>query len=150
MYAKIENGVVTSYPYFTQTLKAENPNTSFPEGELSAEILAAYGVVKVQPTATPEVEYTKNVKQASPVKQGDIYVQSWEVVDASEEEVQFRTEGKATEVRFERDRLLALSDWTQVSDAPVDQAAWATYRQALRDITSQEGFPFSVTWPSKP
>jgi len=53
-------------------------------------------------------------------------------------------------VRAERDRLLAASDWTQVKDAPVDQAAWAAYRQALRDISQQSGFPETVTWPSKP
>lgn len=56
----------------------------------------------------------------------------------------------AVEVRAERDAKLTASDWTQVVDAPVDQAAWATYRQALRDIPSQEGFPNTVTWPTKP
>ena len=45
---------------------------------------------------------------------------------------------------------LTESDWTQVADAPVDQAAWATYRQALRDIPSQAGFPNEVTWPTEP
>ena len=54
------------------------------------------------------------------------------------------------QVRDERDQLLAASDWTQVADAPVDQAAWAEYRQALRDVPSQEGFPHSVVWPDKP
>ena len=52
--------------------------------------------------------------------------------------------------RQERNTLLAASDWTQVADAPVDQAAWATYRQELRDITSQESFPNEVTWPVPP
>jgi hypothetical protein len=56
----------------------------------------------------------------------------------------------ADEVRTKRDSLLAQSDWTQVADAPVDQAAWATYRQALRDIPSQAGFPNEITWPTEP
>lgn len=56
----------------------------------------------------------------------------------------------ADQVRAERDALLAASDWTQVADAPVDQAAWATYRQALRDVPSQIGFPENVDWPSEP
>ena len=56
----------------------------------------------------------------------------------------------AEEVRESRDRLLDESDWTQVADAPVDQAAWATYRQALRDIPQQPGFPENVTWPVAP
>ena len=57
---------------------------------------------------------------------------------------------EAERVRTERDQLLTASDWTQVADAPVDQAAWATYRQALRDVSEQEGFPHSVVWPKKP
>jgi hypothetical protein len=56
-------------------------------------------------------------------------------------------EAFATQARAQRDGLLAASDWTQVADAPVDQAAWATYRQALRDITAQAGFPESIDWP---
>jgi hypothetical protein len=51
------------------------------------------------------------------------------------------TEQLALEARVERNQLLAASDWTQVADAPVDQAAWAVYRQELRDITAQIGFP---------
>lgn len=53
----------------------------------------------------------------------------------------------AKQVRAQRDALLRESDWTQLPDVPVDRQAWATYRQALRDITSQPGFPATVTWP---
>ena len=56
----------------------------------------------------------------------------------------------AAEIRKERDAKLTASDWTQVADAPVDQAAWATYRQALRDIPEQSGFPNEVNWPTEP
>lgn len=54
------------------------------------------------------------------------------------------------QIRDQRNQLLTASDWTQVADAPVDQAAWATYRQALRDIPQQEGFPTDTAWPTKP
>ena len=56
----------------------------------------------------------------------------------------------AAEIRTERDTKLTESDWTQVADAPVDQTAWATYRQALRDIPEQAGFPTEVNWPTAP
>ena len=56
----------------------------------------------------------------------------------------------AAEIRTERDAKLTSCDWTQVIDAPVDQEAWAVYRQALRDIPDQEGFPNEVTWPTEP
>lgn len=52
-------------------------------------------------------------------------------------------------VRAERNALLAFCDWTQLSDAPVDAAAWAAYRQALRDITQQSD-PFAIAWPTAP
>ena len=57
---------------------------------------------------------------------------------------------QASAVRKSRGDKLADSDWTQVADAPVDKAVWATYRQALRDITTQSGFPWTVTWPDAP
>ena len=56
----------------------------------------------------------------------------------------------ATEIRAQRNAILQQSDWTQVADAPVDQATWATYRQSLRDITLQDGFPENVIWPTPP
>lgn len=56
----------------------------------------------------------------------------------------------ALEIREQRNIKLNVSDWTQVADAPVDQAAWAAYRQALRDIPSQQGFPWEVQWPTQP
>lgn len=56
----------------------------------------------------------------------------------------------AQEVRDKRNALLSASDWTQVADAPVDKTAWAAYRQELRDITEQVGFPTEVIWPTKP
>jgi hypothetical protein len=54
------------------------------------------------------------------------------------------------EVRGSRNAKLVESDWTQVADSPVDKAAWAAYRQALRDIPSQAGFPNTVEWPKEP
>lgn len=59
----------------------------------------------------------------------------------------------AEEARAERDKLLAETDWTQVLDAPIDaetREAYRAYRQALRDIPEQEGFPDTITWPELP
>lgn len=57
---------------------------------------------------------------------------------------------QAKSVREQRTQKLKDSDWTQVADAPVDKAAWAAHRQALRDVTAQEGFPWNVQWPEQP
>jgi len=59
----------------------------------------------------------------------------------------------STEATSIRDRLLTGSDWTQLPDAPLTAAqksAWVVYRQALRDVTKQAGFPANVTWPIVP
>lgn len=56
----------------------------------------------------------------------------------------------ATLARTQRGDLLTASDWTQVADSPVDQAAWGTYRQALRDVPLQTGFPENIVWPVAP
>jgi hypothetical protein len=61
-----------------------------------------------------------------------------------------RNDAQAATIRTERNTKLSATDWTQVADAPVDKATWATYRQALRDITAQSGFPWTITWPDAP
>jgi hypothetical protein len=54
-------------------------------------------------------------------------------------------------LREQRDLLLIASDWTQLPDVPLSsKQAWAHYRQALRDLTTQPGFPLTVTWPLAP
>lgn len=55
----------------------------------------------------------------------------------------------AKEVRQKRDAILKSSDWMANSDVTMSDE-WRTYRQALRDITSQEGFPNDITWPTEP
>jgi hypothetical protein len=54
----------------------------------------------------------------------------------------------ATQVRVQRDELLAASDAMALADRITDE--WRTYRQALRDLPAQDGFPTNITWPTKP
>jgi len=68
---------------------------------------------------------------------------------ATEENIAIRSR----DVRKDRNYLLSECDWTQVPDAPLtveQKQAWTAYRQALRDMTSIEGFPFDIQWPAKP
>jgi hypothetical protein len=72
---------------------------------------------------------------------------------AAEQEAEYKATKDAEQaksVRTSRGEKLKDSDWTQVADAPVDKEAWATYRQALRDVTGQEGFPWTIEWPTIP
>jgi hypothetical protein len=69
-------------------------------------------------------------------------------VEPTQEEVAAKT---ANDVRGKRNLLLSISDWTQVSDVPEQtKEKWTQYRQALRDLPEQQGFPFDVVWPTSP
>jgi hypothetical protein len=149
MHALIENGAVAQYPYGLGQLKAAYPNTSFP-AQANDEMLASYGVQRVFFSTPPELTDTQVLEEGTPVFADDRWTQVWAVRDMTTEEVASRDEGQAASVRAERNAKLSASDWTQVADAPVDQAAWAAYRQALRDITAQAGFPWTIDWPVAP
>lgn len=96
--------------------------------------------------------YVKNNKLvAKPSKPGDNFffnclTENWEIIS----ELEPSYEEKATSIRIERNSLLANSDWSQLADVNVNLEAWKSYRQLLRDITNQETFPETVTWPIPP
>jgi hypothetical protein len=72
---------------------------------------------------------------------------------AAEQETAYKTRKdaeQAANVRASRTEKLKDCDWTQIADSTADKTAWATYRQALRDITGQAGFPWTITWPNDP
>jgi hypothetical protein len=72
---------------------------------------------------------------------------------AAEQEAAYKTmkdAEQANSVRADRTKRLADSDWTQIADSTADKAAWAAYRQTLRDVPSQNNFPWSVEWPTQP
>jgi hypothetical protein len=83
---------------------------------------------------------------------GPVFVDNEEAT-AAEQEAAYKAQKDAEQaksVREQRNQKLKDCDWTQVLDAPVDKDAWAAYRQALRDISAQEGFPWTINWPKEP
>lgn len=151
MHALIENGAVKQYPYNVAQLKQANPNSSFPRNPSDA-LLAEFGVQRVFFSTPTETTNEQVLEEQTPVfdTEAQRWAQVWSVRDMTADEIADRNDAQAASVRSERNDKLAASDWTQVIDAPVDQAAWATYRQGLRDITSQVGFPWDVVWPVAP
>lgn len=127
------------------------PSVSLPAA-LSVEDFDVLGVDPVlegpQPTlARFQSAYRDGVEQI----EGQWFTK-WGVDDWAEEAVQIAVSQQWDGVRSERNELLAASDWTQLADCPLDdaaKAAWAVYRQALRDVTAQ-GDPFEIAWPEKP
>jgi len=163
MLAKIENGEVTQWPLGEHFIQTTHPNTSF-SFPLNDETIAAFGFARFEYSdpAKYDAEF-QEAKEITPVLNGVVAIQAWEIVEkySAEEKTAYIAKrdaeneiAKAAQVRAERNTKLAASDWTQVADAlldaPVDKAAWATHRQALRDVTAQDGFPWTITWPTQP
>jgi len=71
-----------------------------------------------------------------------VWQQQWTVTELP-------VENASANVRAQRNQRLAETDWTQLSDS-TNAAAWTDYRQALRDVPSQTGFPYEITWPTPP
>jgi hypothetical protein len=150
MYVLSPNQTVETFPYSIGDLRRDNPNTSFPRNP-SEEMLAGWSVFPVIEQEPPSFNpATQNLNQVNPILVDGEWLQAWEVTDFSSEEIAERTEAKAAEVRADRNQRLAACDWTQLPDSPADHEAWAVYRQALRDLTSQAGFPWNINWPEEP
>lgn len=136
------------------------------------EVLEALGadVVFEGPQATPENHYQFSMRQGVEKIDGKWYTKyvlgpiftdrpatETELAQtAAEQEAAYIAQKDATQaesVRSQRTQLLKDSDWTQLDDTPFDNAkkmAWANYRQALRDIPQQTGFPWDIQWPTQP
>ena len=131
--------------------------------QLTPEVMEAIGVDPVfeGPQATGGTVYQFSMPSGVEQIDGKWYTKyilgpiftDTEDSSAAEQEAAYKAmkdAEQAKSVRTQRGDKLKDSDWTQVADAPVDQAAWATHRQALRDITSQPGFPWTIEWPEQP
>jgi hypothetical protein len=119
--------------------------------------------MRVYFSTQPELTDTQMSEEATPVFDADAqrWTQAWQVREMTAEEILESTTKREAEllerntmqanaVRVARNNLLKDSDWTQITDATADKAAWATYRQALRDVTQQADFPWTITWPDAP
>lgn len=150
MFVKATNGTVDTFPYNMGQLRRDNPNTSFPR-VVPETTMAAYNMfpveLGVEPTFDPLTQ--KIEAAATPVLTNGKWVLPKTVVALTATEIADMTAAKAQGVRNQRDQLIADTDWMALSDSTLTPA-WAAYRQALRDITAQAGFPHTVDWPVKP
>lgn len=141
-YIRVFDGGV-HYPFDTGSLKFLHPNVSFPAA-IPLSLLNEYSVFEVTLTTPPTYDaLTEDLKESLPEQSSGQWVQAWVVIRKPEDIA-------AKNVRNKRNDILATSDWTQLPDSPVDRQAWAVYRQKLRDMTDQAGFPYAVVWPIKP
>lgn len=147
MYLRIINNNI-EYPYSLQKLRKDYPNISFPS-EMTESLMNEWDIYEVRQTPKPN-DYTKNISEETPILIEGVYYQNWIQSDATQSEIDLRISDKWEEIRTQRNELLQECDWTQLSDIPqTTKDLWSTYRQQLRDITSQSN-PYFIAWPVKP
>ena len=126
------------------------PNTSFPS-QWTPALVEELGLDPVFESPTPTTtRYQTAFKDGVEQDAQGRWLWKWSISEMDDDAKAAKDAEQAKAVRSDRDKRLSDTDWTQVADAPVDKAAWATYRQALRDVPTQAGFPYDITWPSKP
>lgn len=124
------------------------PQTSFPPSGPTDEFLSQNSALKVNAWRSYDATTEKLVSCEPYVEAGSLYTVQVEPLTA--DDIAARTSERASEVRRERNRRLTDTDWTQTLDSQVDRPSWQVYRQALRDIPQQPGFPTTVEWPVEP
>jgi len=123
------------------------PNTSFGNRGPSLEWIAEQGYYVIT-VWKPYNHATEKLVPAAP----HLYDGMCCLVDVeplTAEELQSRIDTQWDVIRSQRNQMLKDTDWTQLADSPADDLAWAVYRQALRDITTQTD-PFKIVWPKHP
>ena len=132
----------------TGDIKDLFPNTLFPDTGVPQGFKTENNIVDIVNLKSCD-ENTEHLETTDPyLEDGVVY--SVRVVTNSDEYNAERVAHQWEKNRMKRNTLLGYSDWTQLSDVSgIDKTAWATYRQQLRDITTQAD-PFNITWPTKP
>lgn len=133
-----------------RTIKAENPNVSLPTVN-AEEALVSLGYYPLVVGPIPEYNPSthKFVNSQTPVLVDGVWTLQREIVEYTQEEKQEADYIMGKQIRAERTNKLAETDYLALSDVTMSDEMKA-YRQALRDITIQDGFPWNVVWPVKP
>jgi hypothetical protein len=91
--------------------------------------------------------------EIAPLYDGQSWIQQWAVEPLPQDEIDARNAQQASSVRADRNARLAATDWRVIKaleDGNGLDFDLATYRQALRDVPSQPGFPWDIIWPEAP
>ena len=129
------------------------PNTSFPK-TWSPELVEELGLDPVFESPAPATTiYQTAFKDGVEQDAKGNWVWKWSISEMSDEAKAAKDAEAAKGVRASRDAKLAECDWLVIKAMETGVALstdWAAYRQALRDVPAQAGFPHNVTWPAKP
>jgi len=164
-----ETGAVMFWNEFRDLLLAQNPSELITVAAQTEEWLDAHGadVVFEGPQATGGTVYQYSQRDGVEQIEGKWYTKyilgpvftdrpatdTEPAQTAAEQEAAYKAmkdAEQAASIRSSRNDKLKDCDWTQIADSTADKAVWAAYRQALRDITAQAGFPWTIDWPVAP
>lgn len=152
MFIKIQDGAPVGYPILENNLR-QILGDDLPK-IVTPEIVEPYDYGIYEFTNRPYTErYEKLIEESPKRAQDGIYYQSWKIVHMNEEEQLAVDTAKSREMRMLRDQRLVESDWSQLPDAPLTESqkiAWIDYRDQLRKVPSQQGFPWIIEWPAQP
>ena len=152
MLVRLTDGGVEGSPILESNFLMLYPTVSFPR-PLQPEDLEPFGYGLYEYTSVPTASHHyKKVVEAPPVKNEatGVWMQSWTEQDMNDEEKAEADSYQSMRIREVRNNKLAACDYTQVSDYPRDGSSWHEYRQSLRDIPQQDGFPWDNNWPEEP
>jgi hypothetical protein len=151
LYVKAIDNQIVAYPYTQTDLIRDNPSTSFPVGGISLADLAEWNVYPVHFADQPVIDVlTQRVVEIAPLYDRQSWVQQWAVEVISQDEIDARNAQQAASVRADRNARIAATDWRVIKALEEGNGLdfdLAAYRQALRDVPSQPGFPWNVVWP---
>ena len=148
-YVITKDNVATVYPATLYQIKKAFPNTSFSLPLQDAE-LAPFGIYPVATGEMPSYDQeTSYVEEGMPVKTASGWTQVWEVKSYSQSELADKLNQKEEIARGQRNYKLAETDYLALADGTLTDEMRA-YRQALRDLPAQAGFPENINWPTKP
>ena len=125
------------------------PTTSFPR-IWDESVLDHIGVDPVFESPTPTTTRYQTAYKDGVEFKNNKWMWKWVVSEMDAETKATKDAEQAKSMRDQRNKLIAECDWTQVEDSPVDKESWAAYRQDLRDVPTQKGFPWNVAWPEMP
>ena len=161
MFAEVKNGAVVTFPYDYDTLVQKNPYTKFGQTDLLSMYsgteanLNGHELVRVAELDAPtfDKQTQKLVQNSAPVLANSVWSLGWSIQALSQAEQDAQNTAQAKSVRQSRDDKLKECDWIVIKNLELNAnipGVWEVYRQALRDIPAQTGFPWTITWPDAP
>jgi len=129
------------------------PNTSFPS-QWTPALVEELGLDPVFESPTPTTtRYQTAFKDGVEQDAQGRWLWKWSISEMDDDAKAAKDAEAAKSVRADRDKRIAETDWIVIKNLELNQnvpGVWEVYRQELRDVPAQTGFPYDITWPSKP